>query len=96
MKQLVFDSENGELRVVTDFFAELQGLPVFRFAPGVGVGKTIAPGDALLVLAVAGRKDVVLKAPENCRGVINGLDDWGAAMGSPPSKVLLFVHPSAG
>jgi len=95
MKQLVFDSENGELRVVTDFFAALQGFPVFRFAPGVRVGKSIDPGDPLLVLQLAGRPDVLLKAPKNCRGTINGLGNWGAEMGSPPSKVVLFVHPTS-
>jgi hypothetical protein len=89
---VIYDKENGELRVVTDFFAALQGFAVFRFPRGVQVGSRVEPGKALLIVQVAGQPDAEIKAPRNCRGTINGLGNWGAEMAEPPSKVLLYIH----
>jgi hypothetical protein len=93
MDQVTYDKMNGELRTVTDYFAQFHAYLVCNLPPGVQTGSHVTPGDVVILLKIAGQPDIPIKAPEGCVGTVNGIGDWSEKFSNPPSKVLLYIHP---
>ncbi|MGA9653232.1 MAG: hypothetical protein WBP56_19080 [Polyangia bacterium] len=93
MDQVIYDKVNGELRTITDYFAQFHAYPMCNLPPGVQTGSHVSAGDVVILLKVAGQPDIEVKAPQGCTGTINGIGNWSEEFSEPPSKVLLYIHP---